>query len=743
MKKPIIALAGLSLLVTAVAAGHKTKVEWRSLGNKTGDDGKVTYIQRFTVTGDTDMRGIAFNMFDRKMRALNPADTLAEVFPGYYYVATPRLDGSDTVNIDILVNAQLSSIRYAADGVHRINRDNSASPVDFVRHPLDRPGLWASSKRDRMPYGPRVYDLNEARATDWKPGFYDIAPSYKKVTLMPGTSNITNTKPVFVDITPENPEYYTIDLRNDSLIIACRPEYRGQAFLRFMVPVAISGNETADVPNVRIEDWPDHEWRGLHVDIARNYQTPANMRVILQLMSIAGLNRLHFHPFDDEAWRIEIPGLPELTDVASRRGWSKDGTENDHLYQIFGGNGDPDAMGGSANGHWTRAEFIKFLQDANEFGIQVLPEIESPGHARAAIKAMEVRAAKGDPSYRLIHDGDTSRYTSAQSYHDCAMNPALPGPYKFMGKVFDELIAMYREAGVPLPGIHIGGDEVAPGAWDGSDSVRVFKEKHGLKTQKEVHAYFVRQMAKLLSERKVPMHGWEEIAIGHGPEFDAEVAPTVGGVNVWHNNTTASGKALRGGFPGILSNVNRFYMDMVYDYHPDELGVSWGGTVDEFDALGGYPKGMVNVSTDTVPGRVIGVQGQTWAETIRSLNDLYYLLVPKIFGLAERAWNADTTWTEPQFNAILGARVPYLNKGLGQTKSRLRGPGIKVIDGKVHMNAPYTGGVIRYTLDGTAPTPDSPVYSAPIPYVKGTPVQARYYRDNLTSNTTYLPETNQ
>ena len=63
-------------------------------------------------------------------------------------------------NIDILVNAQLSSIRYAADGVHRINRDNSASPVDFVRHPLDRPGLWASSKRDRMPYGPRVYDLN-------------------------------------------------------------------------------------------------------------------------------------------------------------------------------------------------------------------------------------------------------------------------------------------------------------------------------------------------------------------------------------------------------------------------------------------------------------------------------------------------------------------------------------------------------------------------------------------------------
>ena len=200
---------------------------------------------------------------------------------------------------------------------------------------------------------------------------------------------------------------------------------------------------------------------------------------------------------------------------------------------------------------------------------------------------------------------------------------------------------------------------------------------------------------------------------------------------------------MRGGFPVILSNVNRFYMDMVYDYHPEELGLTWGGTVDEFDALGGYPAKMYDVDLDTVPGRILGVQGQTWSETIRSFDDLYYMLVPKMFGLAERAWNADSTWSEPQFNAIIGTRVPYLNKGLGQTKSRLRGPGIKVIDGKVHMNAPYTGGVIRYTLDGTAPTPDSPVYSAPIPYVKGTPVQARYYRDNLTSNTTYLPETNQ
>lgn len=765
MKKTILTLAGVSLLATALAAGHRTKVEWRSLGNKVGENGKVSYVQRFTVTGDTDIRGIAFNMFDRKMHVVNGADTLSEVFPGYYYVTSPRFDGSDTVNIDIEVNAQLTSMGYAADGVHRINRDNTSSPVDFVRKPLDSYELWGSDKLDRMPYGPHIYDLNEARAGDWEPGFYDIVPSFKKVTLLPGESNL-RPNPVFIDIDTDNPEYYTIDIRNDSLIISCRPEYRIPAFSRFLAAAATFDDvyatgktATMRVPNVHIEDQPDHEWRGIHIDIARNFQSSHNMFAVLQLMALNGLNRLHFHPFDDEAWRLEIDGLPELTDVASRRGWSSDGTESDHLHQIYGGNGDPDNLEGSANGYWTREQFVKFLSSAYFLGIQVLPEIESPGHARAAIKAMEARAAKGDSSYRLIHDGDTSRYTSAQSYHDCVMNPALSGPYKFMGKVFDELIAMYREAGVPLPGIHIGGDEVPHGAWSGSDSVRVFMQQHGLSTEKEVHAHFVRQMARMLSERGVPMFGWEEIAVGHGDDFNAEVAPAVGGVNVWHNTTTAADKALRSGYPVILSNVNRFYLDMVYDYHPDELGLSWGGTVDEFDALGGYPAKMVTAQLDSVSGRIIGIQGQTWAETIRSIDDLYYLLVPKMCGLAERAWNADSTWTESQFNAIIGTRAPRLAIVLSTADStefnapnratkgespdtllamRLRAPGIKVIDGKVHMNAPYRGGTIRYTLDGSTPDIHSAVYTAPIPYTAGTPVRARYYLRNLSSRTTHL-----
>lgn len=736
MKKLILGVAAMAVTAAAQTVEPATSVTWRSLGNYTGEDGKPHYTQRFTVKGDRQFPRLAFNMFARGMKAVNPADTLVEVFPGYYYIATPRLAmaGSDSVDIDIVTNGTLRSIRYGADGVHRVNFDNSTSPVTFRREPLTQTKQWAGAGDDRMPYGPAVYDLNEARATDWTPGVYDVVPRYKKVELKDGKSRVA--MPVFHDINPENPEFYTIDVRNDSLIISCRPDRRGAVMMAFAANVmAQNGNE---LPDVHIEDWPDYPWRGVHIDISRNYQTPATLKNVLAILAANRLNKLHFHPFDDEAWRLEIPGLPELTEVASRRGWSTDG-EGDHLYQIFAGDGNPDTKGGSANGYWTRDEFIEFLRMANVAGIEVLPEIESPGHARAAIKAMERRAMNGDASYRLIHDGDTSRYTSAQAYHDNVMNPALSGPYKFMEKVFDELIAMYREAGVPLPGIHIGGDEVPRGAWNGSDSVKAFMAEHGMTSEREVHAHFVKEMAKMLKAKGVPMFGWEEIAVGHSPEFNAEVAPATGGVNVWHDSSVATDKALRGGFPVIISNVNRFYLDMAYDWHPDELGLTWGGTVDEFKALGGYPRQMTTVNPDSVPGKILGVQGQVWAETIRTPEDLYYLLIPKASALAERGWNAEPTWTEAEFNAIIGDRLlPLYTSPGSKLNARMRAPGIKVIDGLVHMNAPYKGGEIRYTTDGSEPTAASALYTAPFAVPAGTDVRARYYRNGLTSNTTHL-----
>lgn len=736
MKKLLTQMA-VAMLVSLPGFAQQpvTSVTYNTLGNKVDAAGKPYHTMRFTVSGDLNFPRLAFNRFARTMRAVNPADTLVEVFPGYYYVATPRLAaGRDTVNIDIVVNEPLYHRAYTPDGVHRVNFDGTTAPVAFTRTLLTEPWQYATDKVDRMPYGPELYAANERRATTWTPGVYDVTPKYKKVTTLPGKSRVGN--PVFVDIQPENPEYYRIRVSGDSLIISCRPDKQWAVYMPFKTQVLdVAGNV---LPNVEIEDWPDMPWRGVHIDISRNYQSPADMMHVLELLSSARMNKLHFHITDDEAWRLEIPGLPELTYIGARRGYSDHG-EDQYLYQIFAGDGNPYTEAGTANGFWTRQQFIDFLRVAKTMGIDVLPEIESPGHARAAIKAMEQRYRNGDGSYRLIHDGDTSRYTSAQSYHDNSMNPALAGPYKFMAKVIDELIAMYRDANVPLVGIHIGGDEVPRNAWSGSDSIRVFMAEHGLKNQHEVHGYFVRQIAKMLRERNVPMFGWEEIAVGYNDDFNKEVAPGVGGVNVWHGTTDAAVKGVKAGYPVIISNVNKFYIDMSASYHPEDQGLQWGGTVDEFDALSGYAAQLCPVDLSSVPGKVIGVQGQLWSETIRSPQEMYWMLIPKLYGIAERGWNADSTYSEAQFNAIIGDRLmPVLTKDGSVLRVRMRAPGIKVQGGKVLMNAPYKDGVIRYTTDGSEPTEKSPVYTKPFKYKRGSDVRARYYRNNNASLTTYL-----
>jgi hexosaminidase len=733
IKKTLLAFLGATALA-ASAQAPATSVVWTTLGNAT-DNGGDYFVQRITVKGDLNFKRLAFNnSFAFNAKPTNPADTLREIFPGYYYIASPRLSSqADSIVIDLRTAGTLYKCYFAPDGFHRVNFDGTTSPVSYLRMPFTERKQWSTAKSDGMPYGPQVYDFNESLKTDWTPGIYDIIPSFKKVTLTGGEALLG--EPQFNFINPENPEYFRATVQDGKFTIECRKDRAFAVALRLYGKV-FDKYKGRKVPNAVIEDWPDMQWRGIHIDISRNYQTPETMENLLGVMVTNGFNRLHFHFSDDEAWRLEIPGLPELTDMASRRGYSENG-ENDHLYQIYAGDGNPDTKGNSANGYWTRGEFVQFLRLAKKLGIEVLPEVESPGHARAAIKAMEVRHRNGDDTYRLIHDGDTSKYTSAQAYHDCVMNPALPGPYKFMSKVIDEIVKMYAEAGVHLLGIHIGGDEVPGGAWGGSQVAQDFMKANGIADEHAMHAYFVRQIAEILKERDVPMYGWEEIAVGHGDDFNQAVAPIVGGVNCWHETPEAAIAAVKSGYNVILSNVNRFYLDLAYNWHPDEPGLTWGGVVDEFTSLEGYRDELCPVDTTAVPGKILGMQGQMWSETLRSPEMMFEYLLPKGLGLAERAWNSNKTYTPQQFNKIVGEKELPLYDELG-IAVHMRQPGIKVIDNKVYMNAAYSDGEIRYTLDGSEPTATSALYSGPFNYDANTKMRARYYRNKAASVTTHL-----
>lgn len=727
-------LAGAALFGACSKAPMTTTVAWQSLGNESDSVGDY-YIQRFAVTGNLDFDRLAFNQFARKMSCLNPEDTLIEIVPGYYCVASPRFKAAaegDTVFVDIMTRAALHSMRYVPGTVHIVKADGSTAPADYTIGDItaDR-CLWATAKRDRMPYGDKFYDLNES-LVGGAAGVYDVVPSFKKVTLTGGTAS---AKPVIVSETIDgNGDTYNIIVSGDTARVVAPAKMMKLAMARCRALVEGFTGET--VPAAVIEDAPDFEYRGLMIDIARNYQTPAQMKRILDMMARYGLNHLHFHFADDEAWRVDIPGLPELVAVGGRRGYTLD--EHDFLAQLFTGDGNPANLGNSSNGYFTAEDFIDMLQYADSLGIKVMPEIESPGHARAAIKAMENRYRRtGDASLRLTEDGDSSVYTSAQSFHDNVMNPALESTYDFMAKVFDGVIELYDRAGVELPAIHIGGDEVPRNAWSGSRAVGELMAAEGLENDKEVHARFIRRVNDYLASKGVKMSGWQEISSGHPAEYNAAVSPNVYSVNSWTQSSdkpdSHSRQALEGGYPLILSNVNHFYLDMAYSWHPHELGLTWGGTVDEFDALAGYPSRLVEVK----PGdksKIFGVSGQLWAETLRDPQTQEALLLPKMLGMAERAWNADSTYSDATFNAVVAAHEIPVWESRGYNY-HLRQPGIKLVDGKVMLNGAYPGmGEIRYTLDGINPTDASAVYESPFALPAGVgQIRAVYFLNGKKS----------
>ena len=552
-----------------------------------------------------------------------------------------------------------------------------------------------------------------------------------------------------------NDEYYTINIGDNLIkISAATPHgiFNGTQTLLSM----LKDKQTPYLLEaVSIRDYPDLAYRGQMIDIARNFTAPENLKKLVDIFASYKLNVLHFHFCDDEAWRLEIPGLEELTAVGSRRGHTTD--ESQCLYPCYDGGYDPDAKT-VGNGYYSREEFIDLLKYAAERHVRIVPEIESPGHARAAIVSMKARYNKyfeTDPGkateYILSEPEDTSRYVSVQYYTDNVMNVALPSTYRFMEKVIQELNAMYQEAGLSLYTVHLGGDEVPRGVWMGSPKCQELMKEKGMTKAHDLSEYFITQMADVMQKNGLKFSGWQEVALGHTEEAHQQLRGQAAGVYCW-NTVPGSDEVVyqtaNNGYPVILCNVGNFYMDMAYNGHPDERGLDWGGYVDEsvsFSMLpfsiyrslrvdmAGNPIDLNNAEkgktalTEIGKKHIMGVQGQLFAETIRSFDGVEYLLFPKILGLAERGWNAHPVWEnlsgvreQQAFNQALAlyyekiskSEMPYWAKN--GINFRLPQPGLLVKDGNLYANVAIDGAEVRYTTDGSEPTAQSTLWKEPV-----------------------------
>ena len=380
-----------------------------------------------------------------------------------------------------------------------------------------------------------------------------------------------------------------------------------------------------------IEDWPDYQYRGFMLDVVRDFRSVDEVLQILDMMASWKFNALHFHIADDESWCLEIKDFPELTEYGAHHAlpdWNLQET---------------DALKPTANGkignatYYSIEEYKQILRYAWERRIAVIPEFDMPGHSRASIKAMQVYERRtGDSSYRLQDPADTSHYWSAQDFTDNVLSVDLPSVYKFYDKVFDEVIRLHKEADVPLPAIHIGGDEVPDGAWSGRD-------------HHEMKEIFINSMLDLAEARGIRLAGWEDIAKGLEPETQERLKRSLYFLNVWNTDGIE-------GFPVVLSPAAYTYLDLAYSDAPDEIGLSWAGYVDERKTFALQPKDY--------KGDIIGVQAQLWSSQLRSFDDVTYQMLPKALGVVERAWNTspDSTGFERFYGIIVAKEMPVWEK---------------------------------------------------------------------------------
>ncbi|MFT4077576.1 MAG: family 20 glycosylhydrolase [Asticcacaulis sp.] len=565
-------------------------------------------------------------------------------------------------------------------------------------------------------------------------------PETEKVSL------VLTTGPVKGQTSPEA-YHLSIDSKGSIQISGASAAgvYYGLQSLRQMI-----GDDAADLRVVEITDAPRFAYRGLLIDVARNFQSRDKVLEVIDLMARYKLNTLHLHLTDDEGWRIEIPQLPELTSVGAVRGVCVPG---DCLPSAYGSG--PDVADPHGSGYYTGADYMAILQYAQAHHVEVIPEIEMPGHARAAVMAMAARArrleAVGDPhaqDYRLNDQSDQSVYHSAQGYSDNVINPGLESVYRFIDTVAGELVALHRQAGVPLRTLQVGGDELADGAWEGSPQAQ--KAMAGGVTADLWENYYSRVIA-ILGRYDVKAAGWEELGerkTRSGGETRMTINPQFIGklhnLYVWNNLGGSEDLAYRlanAGYDVVLAPATNLYFDMAYNRDAAEYGHNWAAYTDLEDVYGFDPLHMTGTDAAGTTGltavgqtHVSGLEGTMFSETMRASWRIDYMLMPRMLGLAERAWSSgQTTGGWSVFANQLGKRVlPALDRDRPDLAYRLPPPGLHVADGQVWTNAQMPGLSLRYTTDGSVPTVDSPLVTGAITD-KGTVTVSAFSRTGRAS----------
>lgn len=351
-----------------------------------------------------------------------------------------------------------------------------------------------------------------------------------------------------------------------------------------------------------IKDAPRYGWRGCHLDVSRQFYPTADVIRLIDIMAWIRLNIFHWHLSDDEAWRLEIKAYPTLTTLGVLRG------PDEPMLPQLGNGAEP------VGGFYSQDEVRAIVAHATSLSVEVVPEIDIPGHSTATLVALPelVDGQEAPDSYR-----------SVQGYPNNALNPAIELTYDFLGKVFDEMITLF-----PSTFIHIGGDEVAANTWMASPEAKTLMEKEGIDGTFGLQSYFMKRIQTMLAARGRKLAGWDEVSHGGGVDPQGTL------LMAWQKPEVGVELAQQG-YDVVMTPGQAYYLDMVQDEAFQEPGASWAGTVPPkhtytYEAVGDFP--------DALKPRLRGVQACIWSEHFLNRDYFNHLVFPRLGAIAEAAW---------------------------------------------------------------------------------------------------------
>ena len=498
----------------------------------------------------------------------------------------------------------------------------------------------------------------------------------------------------------EKTDSYKLDITNKEIVIAAGSTTGVFYAIQTLKQLIITGHKAgaSSIPTLSVYDYPAYEWRGMMLDVSRHFFSIEYLKKQIDLLAYFKFNKFHLHLTDDQGWRIEIKQYPELTQKGAWRTFNR----HDSLALKKAGENPDFALDANSlvrngdkvlyGGFYTQEELKDLIKYAQERHIEIIPEIDMPGHMMAAISAYPGLSCTGEAAWGELF-----------SVPLCPCNEAV---YTFLENVLDEVISLF-----PSKYIHIGADEVEKNTWQESQACKELMQAEGLNNSDELQSYFVERMQKYLISKGKETIGWDEVLEG-GINRDINVMYWRDWIGAVPEKAVNNGNKIifSPGYPLYLSRPD----SSIYDVY--------------------HMQGMKLIPEEK-RSLVLGAQANIWAEQIPSENRANYLIYPRLIALSEIIWTPEANQDWKSFKTRLNDQLEYLDKqGVKHSLPSYTLIPEMIVDTilkeiRFAFESEIIDPAIYYTVDGTIPTIQSYKYSQPITVKDSAVICAAIYAD--------------